>query len=78
MRMDEFVEEMKAKGVGVVEAAEALGIRRQSLHLYRSGAQIPGRGIMRRIYELSGGRVTPNDFFKDAWAAEDAKKNGRT
>lgn len=43
--------------------AERLGISELSVIKYEGGTTIPSREGMLRIYEVTGGMVTPNDFF---------------
>ncbi len=43
--------------------AELLGVSFQAVNNYRRGLRIPAPPIMRRIYETTGGAVTPADFL---------------
>jgi len=45
------------------ELSQQLGVTELSIIKYEAGINIPSRETMLRIYELTGGLVTPNDFF---------------
>lgn len=34
-----------------------------SVYRYRSGERIPNQAVMRRIYEITGGKVNAQDFY---------------
>ena len=36
---------------------------RQAVHRYRTGDRMPDQATMEKIFEVTGGAVTPNDFF---------------
>lgn len=36
---------------------------RQAVHRYRSGDRMPDQATMEKIFEVTDGAVTPNDFF---------------
>ncbi len=55
--------------------AERLGISELSVIKYEGGTTIPSREAMLRIYQLSGGLVTPNDFFDLENLSEDIGKH---
>jgi hypothetical protein len=42
---------------------ELIGVTGEAVRLYVMGARIPRPAVMRRIEEVTGGRVRPNDFF---------------
>ncbi|MCA3264946.1 MAG: helix-turn-helix transcriptional regulator [Azospirillum sp.] len=57
-----------AQQLSFAELGRRLGCSRtQSLRLCR-GDRTPDREMMRRVGELTGGAVTPNDFFAEAVA----------
>lgn len=43
--------------------AETLGISAEAVRRYRRGIRIPSADMMLRIVEVTGGEVTPNDFY---------------
>ena len=45
------------------EFAEEIGVRRATVSRFRSGALIPSFTLMIRIYEVTDGAVSPNDFL---------------
>ncbi len=51
--------------VGLTQSklAELVGVSELSIVKYESGATIPSADTMRRIYQVSSGAVTPNDFY---------------
>lgn len=49
-------------GWTLAELGDRLGVSEASVSRYERG-RIPEPDVMRRIVDLSGGRVTPNDFF---------------
>jgi transcriptional regulator with XRE-family HTH domain len=36
---------------------------RQAVHRYRTGERVPDQTTLEKIFEVTGGAVTPNDFF---------------
>ena len=60
MKLDRYlrIHEMSER-----QFAELLGVSFQAVNNYRRGLRIPAPPIMRRIYEVTGGAVTPADFF---------------
>lgn len=42
--------------------AEKVGITRVGFMMIRKGARIPRPDVMRLIFDVTGGAVTPNDF----------------
>lgn len=53
----------KTKGLTWEQVAELIGAANASVARKYSLGTIPRRRTMWRIYEVSGGLVTPNDFF---------------
>lgn len=43
--------------------AEQIGTSEASVRRYASGDRIPVSEVMRRIYQVTGGAVTANDFY---------------
>lgn len=54
---------MRAKGLKDGDVGEELGCPRSTICRFRKGLRIPNRDFMRAIFRLSGGLVTPNDFY---------------
>lgn len=48
--------------VSAAEMAEKLGVSDVSVYRYLNGA-IPEVPVMKRVLKVTGGKVTPNDFF---------------
>jgi transcriptional regulator with XRE-family HTH domain len=51
------------------EFAALIGVTRQAVHRYKAGERIPDQATMTKIFEVTGGAVTPNDFFNISEAA---------
>lgn len=47
----------------VSDLASRLGVSYAAAYRYVSGARIPSAEMMTRLYEATGGAVTPNDFY---------------
>ena len=45
------------------EFAAAIGVERQAVHRYRSGLRVPTKAVLTKIFEVTGGQVSANDFF---------------
>ena len=60
MRLSDYLSE---QGHGDAEFAVAIGVDRSSVNRMRNGKLVPSPAVMQRIIELTGGRVTANDFF---------------
>jgi transcriptional regulator with XRE-family HTH domain len=56
-------------GLSFAELGRRLGCSRQQALRLCQGSRTPGRATLRRVAELTGGAVTPNDFFPEASAA---------
>jgi len=53
---------MKMYAISNEVLAEKLGVSPVTVHRYRKKKRVPEPEIMQRIYEITGGKVTPNDF----------------
>ena len=60
MSLKEFIETYPG---GRAALAKALGRSVEALRLWESGDRTPSSTTMNRIIEISGGALTPNDFF---------------
>jgi predicted transcriptional regulator len=58
----------KAKGLSVPAASEMVPCTRQTWYSWERGGSRPPEHFMARIVELTGGAVTPNDFYPAATA----------
>jgi len=45
------------------QLARDLGLTTVTVARYESGARLPGPAVMIALFEVSGGRVQPNDFY---------------
>lgn len=50
-------------GKSLAEMAADIGVSVAALSRYESGRRRPRPDVMARIHEVTGGAVTPNDFF---------------
>lgn len=55
-------EYLKASRLTEAVFAERIGVGQSTVNRLRNG-QIPGKALMARIYEETGGAVTANDFY---------------
>jgi transcriptional regulator with XRE-family HTH domain len=62
MRLEKYITK---NGISRRLAAQEIGIREMSLGRYINNRRYPEPEILRKIYDWSGGEVTPNDFFLD-------------
>lgn len=42
--------------------ARSIGVERQAVGRYRAGERFPEKPILLKIFEITGGKVTANDF----------------
>ncbi len=56
-------------GISVFEAAKKAGVTRQSWYRWERGASLPDAQAMRKIFEMTDGKVTANHFYKLGEAA---------
>lgn len=55
---------LKANELTLTEFARRIGTSHaRTVERYAKGQQVPNREMMTRIVEVTGGAVTPNDFF---------------
>lgn len=62
----------RANNLTVREAADRLGVTFHTIYRYEQGKVVPPPDKMRQIIALSGGAVTPDDFFDVPAPAEAA------
>jgi transcriptional regulator with XRE-family HTH domain len=53
----------KKKGLTLCELAPEVGVSPSGMSRYARGSRIPSPEVMRRIYIVTCGAVTPNDFY---------------
>jgi len=49
--------------LSVANAAARVPIARQTWHSWERGQTIPPKPLMQRLFEMTGGAVTANDFY---------------
>ncbi|MGO8242978.1 helix-turn-helix transcriptional regulator [Rhizobium johnstonii] len=54
----------KSKKLSQAEVAEQLGVSRWMVNRLEVGERTPSMALANRLNELSGGKVTPNDFLR--------------
>ncbi len=52
--------------------ARLIGVERQTVGRYQTGDRFPERHILLKIFEVTGGKVTANDFIDFGAPAEQA------
>ncbi len=60
MKLDAY---LTLHGLSERDFARRVGVSQQAVNNYRRGRRVPAPAIMRRIYEATGGLVTPADFL---------------
>jgi hypothetical protein len=60
MKLKEYLTE---KQIGVVEMAKQLNFPQSTCSMWLTEKRLPSKENMQKIYEWSGGRVEPNDFY---------------
>ena len=61
-----LAEWMSQQGLTEAQAALRFGVTQAAVNKYRRRLRIPRPAVMRRIAEVTGGAVTPNDFHQAA------------
>lgn len=54
---------LENNNIGKNELAERISVSRVAIDRYLTGARIPSKEVMAKIYAITHGDVTPNDFF---------------
>ena len=60
MKLIDFI---KINNITQKDASNAMGLTAMDVSRYCSGTTIPRAAAMRKIYEWSGGKVRPEDFY---------------
>jgi hypothetical protein len=66
MKLNEW---LTLSGMPAGAFAAKVKVSATSLGRYRRGERVPKTQVMRRIIELTGGAVTPDDFYRELLAA---------
>ncbi len=61
---------LKQEGISPTDFARRLNKPQATVARYVTGKRIPEPPIMRDIFDLTGGQVTPNDFYGCAASPE--------
>jgi hypothetical protein len=54
---------LKSTGLSPQQFAPLIGVQWLAIYRYISGERVPRWEIMQKIYEVTGGQVTPNDIL---------------
>jgi transcriptional regulator with XRE-family HTH domain len=69
--MMDIVEFLNFKNITQYKFAKLTGISAQTIHYYLTKKCIPNKNILREIYFVTDGRVTPNGIYGvDSWKLE--------
>ena len=60
MKLESYLENTNTS---VATLAAAIGVKRQTVYSYLRKEKIPSADTMARVVEVTGGAVTPNDFY---------------
>jgi hypothetical protein len=55
---------LEAHSITDARFGEMIGAARQAVHRYRAGGRVPDKVMMSRIVKVTGGAVSPNDFYE--------------
>lgn len=64
--MNKLARYMKRHKISDVAMAEQLGVTRMAVYNYRKGLRTPKGSVMRKIRDVTGGKVRADDFLDDA------------
>lgn len=53
---------LKKHGISIRQFADLIGVRRESARRYAAGERVPRPTVMRRIRDVTGGKVTADSF----------------
>lgn len=75
IRAMKLIEYMKKYGINHQQFAESIGVQSVAIYRYLSGIRTPNKKILLKIYNITNGKVTPNDILnippKDAGGADE-------
>jgi transcriptional regulator with XRE-family HTH domain len=63
MKLQEY---RKQEKLTLVELAQQVGVTEVAISRYERGERLPRPSVMRKIEEVTGGLVRPNDFLSEA------------
>jgi len=64
--MNKLARYMHRQKLSDIAMAELIGVTRQAVYNYRKGLRTPTRAVMRKIREVTGGKVRADHFLDDA------------
>ena len=76
--MSKLHEYLKANNITVSAFAASVNTDQRVVYHWLNGEKIPRQEYMQRIYELTGGAVTANDFYGIETPAPQANPNSLT
>lgn len=59
-----LAEYLASKDISVPDFADMVNVERQSVHRWLKNERVPDALRLAKIAEVTGGAVTPNDFFE--------------
>lgn len=60
MQLNDYLEK---NNLTAQDFAPLIGVKWSAVYRYISGTRVPAKHIMQRIFEVTGGQVTPNDIL---------------
>lgn len=54
---------IKKQQITVKEFASTIGVRRETIYKYINNSRTPSPKTMRKIVEVTNGKIQPNDFY---------------
>ena len=60
MKLEQY---LKENDKAVADFADEISTSRQAVYSYVRGEKIPSADTMAKIYQVTGGLVSPNDFY---------------
>lgn len=64
--MNKLARYMRRHKLSDIALAEQLGVTRMAVYNYRKGLRTPRGPVMRRLREVTNGRISANDFLDDS------------
>lgn len=55
---------LKTNGISDDDFGQLIGVTRQAVHRYKTFDRFPERPVLTKIFEVTAGAVTPNDFLQ--------------
>ena len=60
--------------ISVETFAESIGVTRFAIYKWTAGVRVPRREVIEKIADVTGGSVTPNDFFAEQPSSSPAEQ----